>query len=165
MSLGSDESENEINSNGCPLVRQLFRGVSIEMHESGQALSPKGTGFKRTMNFDDDWSFDTGCTFDDSRENAVIGHQRDSDYYRSAGVSTTLHFERAKYYATSGLTRDGFVYKISRFSLRKYGVQEHVVSEYTPSPKCPEDDEVILFHTEDGPLPPAIVSAVISVQP
>jgi len=148
-----------------PDVRFLFRGVSAAMHQSKRSLTSKGTGFKRTMNLDDGLRFDTGWTFDDSCENAVIGHQRDSDYYRSAGISTTPHFERARYYATNGFKRNGVVYKISRCALHKHGVEEYVVSEYTPHPKCPEDDEVILVYSKHGPLPPVIVIAVIPVQP
>jgi hypothetical protein len=142
----------------------LFRGVSVETHESKRGLFPKGPGFTRTMHLDDGLHLDTRWTLDDSCENAVIGHQLNSGKYQDAGISTTPHFERAKYYATSGFKSSGVVYKISRCKLYEHGVQEYVVSTYTP-PKCPEDDEVILVHHELGPLPRAIITDVIYVQP
>lgn len=143
----------------------LFRGVSVKMHQSGCGLFPKGTAFKRTMHLDNGLHLDTGWTLDDSQENAVVGHQLDSEHYQSAGISTTPHFERARYYATSGLKNDGVVYKISRCKLHEHGVQEYVVSEYTPCPKCPADNEVVLVHHQYGPLPLAIVIDIVHVHP
>lgn len=136
------------------------------MHRDRRGLSPKGTGLTRTMHFDEPGlHLDMGLTLDNSRENAVIGHQLDSNYYRSAGISTTPHFERAKYYPTRGFTNSGIVYRIARSVLHRYGAQEYVVSAYTPTPKCPDDDEVILVYQEPGPLPSAIVIEVIPVDP
>lgn len=147
-------------------IQFLFRGISVATHESGTGLSPKGTGFTRTIHLDEpDLRLDMGLTLDDSIENAIVTHQLDSGYYRSAGVSTTPHFERAKYYATQGGTREGVVYRIDRRRLDSHGVCEHVVADYVPHRQCPEHEEIILVHYKHGPLPSAIVIAVTPVQP
>ena len=144
----------------------LFRGVWLQMHESGEGLRPKSTVFTQVMHADTPGLFsDTGWTLDDSVENAVIGHQLNSRLHLTAGVSTTPHFYRAKHYATSGSTCSGVVYKIERSRLASCGVQEHVVSAYTDFPRYPEDDEVILVHRDHGPLPLSIVVDIISVAP
>jgi len=136
------------------------------MHESGEGLGPKGTVFKKIMHLDTPGLFcDTGWTFDDSEENAIIGHQLNSGAHITSGVSTTPHFDRAKHYATSGSTSAGIVYKIDRSRLRSCGVQEHVVSTYTDFPTYPEDDEVILVHRNHGTLPSTIVIETIPVDP
>lgn len=142
----------------------LFRGVSVTMHELGQGLRPKGRDFTRTMCLDERGvCFDKGFTLDNSLENAVVAHQLDSDHYRTAGISTTPHFERAKHYATRGGQQDGVVYKITRCDLGKHGVQEYVVSASTEAPQCPEDDEVILIRDDHGPLPATIVIEEIHI--
>jgi hypothetical protein len=144
----------------------LFRGVSLLMHESGEGLRPKGTIFKKVMRLDTPGFFyDMGCTFDNSKENAIIAHQLNSAAHLTSGVSTTPHFDRAKHYATSGFKCNGIVYKIERCRLNSCDVQEYVISEYTDFPKYPEDDEVILVHRDHGTLPESIVIETIQVDP
>ena len=136
------------------------------MHQSRQWLLPKATGLTRTIHLDEPGlHLDMGLTLDNSVENAIVTHQLDSDDYRDAGISTTPHFERARHYATRGGTREGVVYRIDRRRLDSHGVREYLVADYVSYPQCPEDDEVILVHDEQGPLPSRIVTDVKHVQP
>ncbi len=143
----------------------LYRGVNINMHDANKGLFPKGTSLSRVLHLDEGFHLDSGTTFDSSKENAVIAHQKNSNKYPTSGVSTTPHFNRARFYATNNNTINGVVYKIERDRLAYLNVLEHVVSDYTPTPEVPIDDEVILVHRDGGPLPLEIIEKIFNVSP
>ncbi|MDT8303444.1 MAG: hypothetical protein RQ760_18335 [Sedimentisphaerales bacterium] len=144
----------------------LYRGVHVDIHMANDGvLIPKGTSITRVVHLDTSLArLDSGITLDDSTENAVIGHQINSDKFPSSGVSTTPHFNRAKYYATRGHKTKGIVYKIARDKLMIYGITEYIVSEYAVQPKDLSDEEVILVHKDHGPLPSEVVVSIIEVE-
>ena len=143
----------------------LYRGISKGRHEQNSGLLiPKDTGpFEYHAKWDEA-VWDSGETWDSSATNAVVRHQREQRGLPTSGISTTPHIRRAEFYATQGgKTSEGILYKIDRSILSKHGVTEFVVKEYATSPSVPEDDEVILVLANYGPLPAAIVVAVISI--
>lgn len=143
----------------------LYRGVSLEIHlETGGKLIPKGLSFKHPVRYGSRIAkYDSGITYGYSENNAVIGHQTNSNEFLTSGVSTTPDFERAKFYANKGKSEKGVVYKINRQKLTVYEVKEYIVSKYATQPTVPEDDEVILVDKNNGPLPNEIIIDVIEV--
>jgi len=98
----------------------------------------------------------------ETEEYAVRQHQWQQEGFPTSGISTTPHFERAKFYA-----RDGVVVKINRSLFKKYGIKEYVVKEclrkYPEDIACPEDDEVILVKKDCGHFPKEIIEEVIII--
>ena len=143
----------------------LYRGVSLEIHLKTEGkLIPKGLSFKHPVRYGSQIAkYGSGITYGSSENNAVIGHQTNSDEFPTSGVSTTPHFERAKFYANKGKNVKGIVYKINRQKLAVYEVKEYIVTKYTTQPTVPEDDEVILVDKNSGPLPNEIIIYVIEV--
>ncbi|WP_292663680.1 hypothetical protein [Nitratifractor sp.] len=145
----------------------LYRGVNPELHKKRKGLSPKKIGdFKYSFNYDRDRTiyFDRDAKFDSSEHNAVLRHQLNQEGFPTSGISTTPHFDRAKFYAlANGRYEFGYVYKIDRNLLKKYKIKEYVVSEYINHPSVPEDDEVILVAENGGKLPKEIIVDIIPV--
>src|SRR4051794_31076381 len=120
----------------------LFRGVSIELHkaQSGE-LRPK----KQFAPFTSEPKFgqaEFGNSFwGDTPLNAIIEHQQHQAGLPTSGVSTTPHFERARFYATCGGTRPGgVIYVIDRDLCSEHGVALYTVNELVPQPSVPDDD-------------------------
>ena len=142
-------------------MKYLYRGVSLEMHQkNGGQIVPKACGpFTYSFHWDEyDWT--SGVTWDESETNAVIRHQLRQEGFPTSGVSTTPHFERAKYYATHN-GKDGVIYKIDRDILAYHGVKEFPVAGFATSPSIPDDEEVILVASNDEALPSEIVIEII----
>jgi len=81
----------------------LYRGTSYKNHlRNNGKLIPKGITCKYPILYGDSIAkYGSGVTYGCSLSNAVIGHQTNSDRYPTSGVSTTPHFERARFYATN----------------------------------------------------------------
>ena len=155
----------------------LYRGVSWELHKkySGR-LKPKGDKFTHMFN-PSEHLYPSGSIFPgECEQNAVVTHQfdelRTEQKFRSAGISTTPIFERAKYYATHThinvnelVTTDGYVYVIDRNKLDKFEIEQKIVSELVEFPRHPEDEEVILVAKDRGDLPTEIVVETREVAP
>jgi hypothetical protein len=151
----------------CNESRYLYRGVSVELYEKTKGkLIPKSLEpFTYTFKFGEPgFNFNSGATFDSSPENAVLKHQYNQQGFPTSGVSTTPILEQAKYYATSG-GKDvpGYIYKIDRNLLDKYGVTEYFVDKIVTNPSVPEDKEVILVSRDNGMLPEEIIVEVIYI--
>ena len=87
-----------------------------------------------------------------------------SGAFPTAGIATTPHFDRAKFYALGGQTHSvGFVYKLDRELFASNGVREFIVAQYTVHPAVPQDDDVILVASELGELPDGIIVEVLRV--
>ena len=99
-----------------------------------------------------------------SERNAVIMHQRNSEKYRTSGISTTPNYERAVLYATHH-GKSGYVYKIDTALLDPHGVKAFPVDHHVVRPAIPDDHEVILVAQDFGPLPDPIIVEVTEVQP
>lgn len=142
----------------------LYRGVSKSLHEklNGQLLPKATSPFIYTFHLDEGFHLDSGATLDASQANTVIRHQLERAGFPTCGVSTTPHFDRARFYATSR-NGDGFVYQIDRTLLREHGILEYVVAEYVRCPSVPDDDEVILVASDNGPIPHSVVAEIIPV--
>ena len=141
----------------------LYRGVNPEIHKNGMGLSPKKIGnFKYSFQYDGTINFDGDARYDPNEHNAVLRHQLNQEGFPTSGISTTPHFDRAKFYALSnGRYKSGYVYKIDRNLLKKYKIKEYIVSEYINNPSVPEDDEVILVAENGGKLPKDIIVDII----
>jgi hypothetical protein len=145
----------------------LYRGVRAEMHRATNGvIKPRAWSFSRVPRADEDYvRADSGVVAGESSTNAVIAHQHDSSKFPSSGISTTLHFERAAFYATNGYDPSvaGCVYKIERRELRANGVRECLVADYATWPKVPQDDEVILVVSGNRALPRSAITEVVDV--
>jgi len=143
----------------------LYRGVSKSLHEklNGQLLPKTTSPFTYTFHLDEGLHLDNGANLDASEANAVIRHQLKQAGFPTCGVSTTPNFDRARFYATSR-SGDGFVYQIDRTLLQAHDVLEYVVAEYVRCPSVPEDNEVILVASDNGPIPHDIVIKIIPVE-
>ena len=146
------------------MTAYLYRGVDIELYEKlGGALRPK-----ESLPFSRHAKWDKG-TWDDSSwaesvVNGVVEHQIDQAGFPTSGVSTTLHFERARYYAThGGVAHQGFVYIIDRARLTEFGVSSYIVNELLQRPSVPEDDEVILVARDFGDIPTGVIFEVRAI--
>lgn len=145
-----------------PEACHLYRGVSTEMYEAqGGELRPKQfVPFTRAPEFGrDEWN---NCFWGDSSLNAVVEHQRHQAGYPTSGVSTTLHLERARFYATrGGEFLAGYIYVIDRNLCHSCGVTLYVVNDIVPQPSIVEDDEVILVAQDFGVIPFGVVIDVV----
>ena len=137
-------------------------------YESSRGLMPKRPGsFKHCFRCGEVVNESTGrvlrsgedAVVGESEVNAVLRHQIDPDSgFRDSGISTTLHYARAEFYATRGHTgQSGYVLTFDRELLKVHEVRALVVREILSNPTLPEDDEVILVASDGGALPEGIV--------
>ena len=142
----------------------LYRGAreSIHRKNKGQLVPKKTEPFQYAFHYGEG-TYGSGATYGPSQTNAVIRHQLNQGGFPTSGVSTTPHFECAKFYATHNGKQTGYVYKIDRSLLAGHNVREFVVSQLAKRPSVPEDEEVILVASDFGPLPDEIVVDVIPV--
>jgi len=153
------------------LLMFLYRGVNKELHKENKGeLRPKGDKFTHIFCPSDHLYPSRSIFAGECEQNAVVTHQfvelMTEQGFRSAGISTTPIFERAKYYAThinESVTTDGYVYVIDRSKLDKFEVEQKIVSKLVEFPSKPEDEEVILVAKNRGVLPTEIVVETIEV--
>ena len=151
----------------------LYRGVNKELHKENKGeLRPKGDKFTHMFTPSDHLYPSMSIFIGEYEQNAVVTHQSPElmteQGFRSAGISTTPIFERAKYYATHinpSVTTDGYVYVIDCGKLDKFEIEQKIVSELVEFPRCPEDEEVILLAKDKGELPIEIVVETKEVAP
>jgi hypothetical protein len=146
-------------------IRYLYRGVSNDIFKNNRGkLVPKvPETFSYCFKCGEGLVCGQGVA-GTSEVNAVIRHQLDQAGFPTSGISTTPHFDRAKFYALGGHTHAlGFVYKVDRELFALNGIREFIVAEYTVRPAAPEDDEVILVASDLGELPSDIIVDVIRV--
>jgi len=146
----------------------LYRGLSKSMFQEakGQVL-PKEIGkpFEEVIVFDGRFTYNGDARFGESGQNSILMHQDDSSKPPGSGISTTPHFERARHYATHGNSVQGVVIVIDRHRLADCGITAFVIADKISSPKCPEDDEVLLLAADLGALPQEVIFDVIPVEP
>ncbi len=152
----------------------LYRGESKELYKKNNGrLTPKGDKFTH-MFYPSDHLYPSRSIFaGECEQNAVVTHQfdelRTEQEFRSAGISTTPIFERARHYAThiydDSVTTDGYVYVIDRNKLDKFEIEQKIVSELVEFPRHPEDEEVILVAKGRGDLSKEIVVETREVAP
>ncbi|PIW34158.1 MAG: hypothetical protein COW28_00725 [bacterium (Candidatus Ratteibacteria) CG15_BIG_FIL_POST_REV_8_21_14_020_41_12] len=139
--------------------KYLYRALRKEEVNAGNILIPKSQGPFRSH---PRLSIDTNLPFwlGERKEYAIRQHQWQQSGFPTSGISTTPHFERAKFYA-----QDGVIVKIDRQLFGKYSIKEYVVKEYLEKfPEdiaAPEDDEIILVKEDDGPFPKEVIKEVI----
>jgi hypothetical protein len=134
------------------------------MHNNGEGLKPKGTRFDIEGQHGDDFAMlGNGMQHGSAEVNAILAHQTDSTKYPTSGVSTTPHFERAKYYATKGGTASGIVYKIDPSKFSEFEIEIFRIKDHIPFPKIAEDDEVIIRQKSDLKINEKVVIEVIPV--
>ncbi|MDZ4202499.1 MAG: hypothetical protein U1C96_10180 [Gallionella sp.] len=146
-------------------IAHLYRGVSAQMYEeSNGELRPKqSSSFSRAPQYGkDEWG---NCFYGDTPLNSVVEHQRHQAGYPTSGISTTPHFERARFYATcGGQMESGYIFIIDQALCRDREVTLYVVNDIVPHPSVIEDDEVILVAKDFGVLPAGIVVDVVRVR-
>lgn len=135
-----------------------YKALRKEEIDAGNILIPKSQGpFRSDPYFGIDMYFPIEFG---SVTNAIRQHQWKQRGFPTSGVSTTPHFERAKFYAK----RNGVIVKIDRQSLTKFGIIEYDVDEYLKPGEIavPDDDEIILVKEDGGSFPKEIIVEVIS---
>jgi len=138
----------------------LYRGVSMLQWQAGEALTPKlpytafeyefmrhGESPPRTRG-----GVGSGATRHPSHLNAAMLHELHQRGFPTSGVSTTPHYHRAKFYAIDR-NPQGVVLTLDCERLFSEGVKFFVVRDLLPYPSVPDDDEVILVASGEGPLP------------
>ena len=99
-------------------------------------------------------------TLGEREEHAVREHQWDSKY-PTRGISCTTEWSAALRYAS----RCKVIVTISEELCEAHGIRRYRVRDHVPLQliEHPEDEEVILVSSVDGPLPAAIVTTVTRV--
>lgn len=102
----------------------LYRGVSkLDDKRNNGLIKLKGEKNAIEGQAGEKWmQAGEGVHCGQSRNNAVIAHQLDSDVSNTAYVSTTKNEEVAEKFATSNGIEDGYVYVLDRSKFEKYGV-------------------------------------------
>jgi hypothetical protein len=136
---------------------KLYRGVNSQMFAEILAkgkIRPKGYDFSLMFSFDGSWKFDGSIVFDKTKQNAVLGHQIDSNKFKTSGISTTPHFEIAKTYALhGGKYKTGIVLELETETLNSNDYETIVVADFVKAPTKPTDDENILKRRDDAAIP------------
>ena len=149
-----------------------YRGINKFQYEAERGkLLPKGRHFVYYIKFGTFKFGETkfGKSDADSERKSLIGHQENSNVFKTSGVSFTPHYKRALYYAFHNNKFDeGYVIAVDRDRFIKYSITEFIVKEkatkYYFDVKFPEDDEVILVHKDDGELPKGIITDIFFVK-
>lgn len=147
-------------------MNYLYRGVSASMHRNngGRLVPKKLESFTYAFHWGEPGAkYGSGIKYGTSETNAVIRHQLNQEGFPTSGISTTPLFDRAQHYALGEGGLVGYVYKIDRSILHRYGVREFTVENFAKFPSVPEDQEVILVSSDFGELPPEIVIEIIAI--
>lgn len=141
----------------------LFRGINEEMFiKNKEKLIPKGYKFTHTPQFGL-FKFGEGYQFGETTTNAILVHQKDSSL--TSGISTSLSFEKARYYALYNNHKKGYIYKINRNKLKKYDIIEYIPEILgLVSPDNRNDLEVILVSKLNNEFPDEIIDEIIEVR-
>ena len=148
-------------------MKYLYRGVNEEKYDELKGkLSPKKLFQKFSSHVCCDAphaSCGSGVTCGESNLNSVILHQWKQKGYPTSGISSTPHYERAKFYALhGGDAKKGYVFKLLIEALKSCGVAIYNVNKLINAPYILEDDEHILVEKNFGPIPDiAIVDILI----
>jgi len=146
---------------------RLYRGVSPEIHQLGQALLPKTLApFTHTFSWGEQGlKWGSGAVWGPSKGNAILRHQLGQAGFPTSGLSTTPHPERARFYATKGgELPNGYVYELDGDALLAQGAQCFRVSDYATAPSVPEDDEHILLMEPPGAIPASAIVRIARVE-
>ena len=137
-------------------MKYLYRALRKEEIDAGNILIPKSQEPFRSDPIFGTMDMNFPIEFE-SVTNAIRHHQWQRGIPTS-GVSTTPHFERAKFYAK----RNGVIVKIDCQLLSKYGIIEYDVDGYLKPGEIavPEDDEIILVKEDGGSFPKKIIVGV-----
>jgi len=140
----------------------LYRALRPEKINNGCILIPKSQNpfmAHPRLEIDTRLPFQLG----EQEEYAVRQHQWQQNGFPTSGVSTTPHFERAKYYGKKQKT----IVKINRNLLSLHGIKEYIVKDwlkkYPGDIAVPEDDEVILVYEKGGNFPTEIIEEIIKI--
>ncbi len=145
----------------------LYRGVNSSMFEiikNNKYIQPKSHEFGVIFKHDGTIRYDGSVTLGISEQNAILGHQIDSDRFKTSGISTTPCFNMAKLYALHcGKFRQGYILLFNPNKLNGDVYDIFVVSERIKTPSVPEDNEIILKRKDNTNIPLEVVCAVIEV--
>jgi hypothetical protein len=148
----------------CSMDRFLYRGVSRQMYDQNIGIKPKGNSIESYVEMGSSIAeMGNGISLGCSNENAIISHQKDSNEYKTSGLSTTPHLDRAEFYATHDGKQNGIIYKIDTNKLLEFQVRMFVVDDLVIGPEVPANDEVVLVHKDNGILPIEIITEIIEV--
>lgn len=138
-------------------MKYLYRALRKEEINAGNILIPKSREPFRSDHIFGTMDMNFPIEFG-SVTNAIRQHQWKQKGFQTSGVSTTPHFERAKFYAK----RNGVIVKIDCQLLSKYCIIEYDVDGYLKSGEIavPEDDEIILVKEDGGSFPKEIIVGV-----
>lgn len=93
-------------------------------------------------------------TYGLSSQNAVFGHQINSNKFPTSGISTTPIWERAMYYALKGLKKgNGVILEMNLNNLDKSEFEWHEINKLIANPTCREDNEILIRRFDNDVFP------------
>lgn len=141
----------------------LYRGISlIEDNENGEQLLPKGEHSSTYVHFGQQGAcFGSGYSFGSSEGNAVRAHQVEGGMNGGCYISTTMCFDVARKFATSGHVANGYVYTLDSSLFSEYGV----VSIVLPGSDKTGEYEVSIRAKDNGAIPRDVIISKELVKP
>lgn len=135
---------------------KLFRGVNIDMWDkikNDGFILPRETSFEITFRLDGTIKHDGSATHGPSWKNAVLGHQIDSNIFKTSGISTTPNYERAKFYAlNNGRYSNGVIMELDLDTIDLDEYEIITVSDNVKEPTIVEDEEIIIRRFDNQPI-------------
>lgn len=135
----------------------LYRGENMDnwnkILKNGY-IAPKERIFEIAFNYNGLMKYDGSATYGYSKLNAILGHQLDSNKFKTSGISTTSEFDIAKFYSLHNKTYSkGIILEldVNRIDLNKYEIIN--VSNYIKNPIKPHDNEFILKRHDNLNIP------------
>lgn len=149
-------------------IEFLYRGVNSDLYKKLKGvLEPKlsGKDFSSTIQFGQVHAqYSNDIQFGNSVKNELVKHQWGQQGIPTSGISTTPHYERAKYYALSnGEKNEGYIYKLSIKKLKESNVNIYRVNENINFPSLNEDDEHILVNKDFKAIPKHTIDSIVHI--
>lgn len=140
----------------------IYKGINCDMFSkisNEKFIHPKSHEFETIFKYDEKIKYDGSATYGKSHRNAVVGHQIDSSHFKTSGISTTPHIERAKYYALHN-NKTGYILEFDTEKINKNEYELIIISEKVKSPNIPEDSEIILRRYDNNPIPFKLITNI-----
>lgn len=134
----------------------LFRGVKIDVLQSGKALTPHGKIVSAPTYLGHSFHGD-GTTLGKCVTNAATPHQRDSTKYPRGFVSFSRSFEIAKGYALYDGVAEAVVIEVDTDQFDDHLIKYGDLKKFVQQPFKPKDEEVLVWLQEGTALPNQIV--------
>lgn len=131
---------------------------SIDKDLNGK-LMPKGDKAKTTVKYGAGFLYGQ-VQYGESENNAIRAHQKKTGMYDGCYISATRSFDKAKHFATTGNTEDGYVYILDEDLFEKYRVSSFELDH----PEFPDEEEVSLRAKDCREIPQEVIVDKIEIK-